>query len=463
MVYLRQSEDRADDGLGVDRQREECVRLLTARGWTLQREYVDNDVSATKSKPRPQFEEMMRAVDAGEVDVIVSRHLDRLLRRLAELERTLERCSPVGAAIITASDGIDTSTDGGRTTARILASVAQGEIERKSARQLSQARQAAKAGKWVGGRRPFGYEADGMTIRDSEAELVRQGYADILAGESLGEVARRWNAAGSTSTQHGKPWTRIGVRHVLTNARHAGLRRHGVHPDELRKNPELGVVAEAEWPPLVDEATWRAAARIIAAPEKRRGPTRGNGLLTGVCECGVCGAPVRREAARRGVPAYKCETGKHVSRRCELVDLYVSGVVLRVLKRPDAVDLWTPERPDAPELLSKADVLRRRVEDIGADYADGVIGRAEFRAMRERALSNLAEVESKIAAAGATSPLSIVASADIDADWGAMSIAQKRALIGALCTVVLLPAGQGARKFDTQTVVFRPHDPALQM
>ncbi|ASR87211.1 serine integrase [Mycobacterium phage LastHope] len=463
MVYLRQSEDRADDGLGVDRQREECMRLLTSRGWTLQREYVDNDVSATKSKPRPQFEEMMKAVDAGEVDVIVSRHLDRLLRRLAELERTLERCAPVGAAIITASDGIDTSTDGGRTTARILASVAQGEIERKSARQLSQARQAAKAGKWVGGRRPFGYEADGMTIRDCEADLVRQGYADILAGESLAEVARRWNTAGMTGPQYGKPWTFTTVREVLTNARHAGLRRHGPTQAEIRRNPEVGIVAKAEWPPLVDEMTWRAAVRIIADPSKRRGPTRGYGMLTGVCECGVCGAPVRRGTARRGIPAYKCETGKHVSRRCELVDMYVSGVVLRVLKRPDAVDLWTPERPDAADLLSKVDVLRSRIEDIGEDYADGLIDRAEFRAMRERAMSNLAEVEGMIAAAGATSPLSIVASADIDADWLAMSIAQKRALISALCTVVLLPAGQGARKFDTQTVVFRPRNPAVQM
>jgi len=36
---------------------------------------------------------MMACVDAGDFDVIVARHMDRLLRRLAEFESVLERCT----------------------------------------------------------------------------------------------------------------------------------------------------------------------------------------------------------------------------------------------------------------------------------------------------------------------------------------------------------------------------------
>src|SRR5258707_8856553 len=108
-VYLRQSHDRTGDGLGIDRQRDDVRRLIEARGWTLAAEFVDNDVSALSRKPRPQFTAMMTRVDAGEFDVIVARHIDRLLRRLAELESTLERCQAAGVAIVTASDGVDTS------------------------------------------------------------------------------------------------------------------------------------------------------------------------------------------------------------------------------------------------------------------------------------------------------------------------------------------------------------------
>ena len=74
--------------------------------------------------------------------------------------------------------------------------MAQGEVERKGARQRSAAVQAAKQGRWIGGRRAFGFEPDGVTVREAEAALIEQGYVDVLAGESLGEIARRWNAAG---------------------------------------------------------------------------------------------------------------------------------------------------------------------------------------------------------------------------------------------------------------------------
>ena len=454
-IYLRQSQDRSGEQLGIDRQRDECHRLIEARGWAMVSEYVDNDVSATSHKPRPQFDAMMAAVDRGQVDVIVARHLDRLLRRLAELEHVLERCRAAGVAIVTAADSVDTSTDGGRLVARLLSSVAQGEVERKSARQRSQALQAAAAGRWVGGRRPFGYDADGVTVREDEAKLVRQGYADIFSGESLAEVARRWQAAGYITPQ-GREWTRASVRDVLINPRNAALRRHRPGEDRvaMRRDPEIGIVGAAQWPPLVDEPTWRAAARLIADPSKRRGPNRAVGLLTGVAVCAVCEGPVRRGAARAGIGAYKCADG-HVARRSAPIDAYVEATIVEVLKRPDAADLWTPERPDAADLMAKADVLRRRLDDVEQDYLDGLTPRAKYHEQRRRIEGNLADIETKIAAAGQHSPLSIVASADADAAWAELSTAQKRTIIAALCVVVLHPSGQGARKFDPGTVTFR--------
>ena len=191
-AYYRQSQDRDGTGLGIDRQREEVRQLCKARGWKVAAEFVDNDVSALSRKPRPQFDKMMRRVEAGEFDVIVARHMDRLLRRLAELESTLVRCEKSGTVIVTAADGVDTGTDGGRLVARILASVAQGEVERKGARQKAAVVQAAKQGRWVGGRRAFGYEPDGVTVREAEAALIRQGYTDILAGESIDVYNAGW-------------------------------------------------------------------------------------------------------------------------------------------------------------------------------------------------------------------------------------------------------------------------------
>lgn len=456
-IYLRQSQDRDGTGYGVDRQREDVNRLIASRGWTAAAEFVDNDVSALSRKPRPQFVEMMTRVDAGDFDVIVARHMDRLLRRLAEFESILERCQRANTAIVTAADGVDTSTDGGRLVARILSSVAQGEVERKSARQRSAAVQAAQQGRWIGGRRAFGYEADGVTVREDEAALIKQGFADVLAGESLGEIARRWNAAGFITAQ-GKPWLRHAVKDVLTNPRQAGLRRYrqeGERPS-IRQNPELGITGEAEWPAIVDEATWRAAVRILCNPNRRRAPLGGRGLLTGLAVCGVCGETVHRGAAGRpGVPTYRCRSGAHVARKSDPVDEYVSELAIVRLTQPDAADLWTADLPDASGLMVEADTLRRRRDDIALDYADGAMDRQQFRAANARVLERLSEVESQIAAAGTSSPLAIVAAEDVRGTWVGLSVAQRRNIIAALMLPVLYSPGRGTRTFRPETIEIR--------
>lgn len=452
-LYLRQSQDRSGEQLGIDRQRDDCQRLIAARGWTVAAEFVDNDVSALSRKPRPQFNTMMARVDAGEFDVIVSRHMDRLLRRLAELENVIERCQSTGTTIVTAADGIDTGTDGGRTVARIMASIAQGEVERKAARHRSAAMQAAKQGRRIGGRRPFGYDADGVTVRSAEAALIRQGFADFLAGESFGEIARRWQSAGQRTPQ-GNDWTRYAVREVLLNPRYCALRRHVPTGDlaAMRKDPERFIVGPAAWPAIVDEPTWRAVARTMSSDDRRRAPVAAKGLLTGLGVCGVCGETVQRSGASVDAPQYRCRSRQHVTRQAQPVDDYVTEVVLERLSQPDAAKLWTAELPDAAALMAEADTLRRRRDDIAVDYADGAMDRAQFRAANERVLARLAEYEAQIAAAGSASPLAIVAAGDVRAEWERLSVTQRRNIIAALMTPVLHLPGRGTRTFRPETV-----------
>ena len=295
-----------------------------------------------------------------------------------------------------------------------------------------------------------------MTIRENEAALITQGYVDVLAGESLSEVARRWNEKGVTTTR-GKPFGRGSVKDVLTNPRHAGLRRYRPAEDRpaIRQNPELGITGAAEWPAIVDEPTWRAVVRILCDPGRRNAPRGGKGLLTGVAICGVCGKAVHRGGAVHGKPMYRCSSGRHVSRMSEPVDEYVSNVAVARLSRPDANELWAAELPDASTLMAEADTLRRRREDIALDYADSVMDRSQFRTANERVLGRLAEIEAQIAAAGATSPLAIVAVEDVAATWQGISIPQRRGIIAALMTPVLHLPGRGTRTFRPETVEIR--------
>ncbi|VXC31982.1 hypothetical protein ARTHRO9AX_270001 [Arthrobacter sp. 9AX] len=53
-IYARISSDQSGEALGVTRQLEDCRKLAADHGWTIGDEYVDNDISAYKGKPRPR-------------------------------------------------------------------------------------------------------------------------------------------------------------------------------------------------------------------------------------------------------------------------------------------------------------------------------------------------------------------------------------------------------------------------
>ena len=70
-----------------------------------------------------------------------------------------------------------------------------------------------------------------MTHRPAEVQVILDGYTAVLAGESVSEVARRFTAAGLPTPQGSTTWSRGAVKDVLTNPRHAGLRRHRTADD----------------------------------------------------------------------------------------------------------------------------------------------------------------------------------------------------------------------------------------
>src|SRR5690606_1670926 len=83
-LYARISKDRFGTELGVDRQMADLHSLAERRGSVDLRLYVDNSVSAARSrgkrKPRPEFDRLARDVQSGVVDEILAWDFDRLFR-----------------------------------------------------------------------------------------------------------------------------------------------------------------------------------------------------------------------------------------------------------------------------------------------------------------------------------------------------------------------------------------------
>ena len=52
VIYVRMSQDRSGEELGVERHEKECRKLATKLKLTVEHVYSDNDRSATTGKPR---------------------------------------------------------------------------------------------------------------------------------------------------------------------------------------------------------------------------------------------------------------------------------------------------------------------------------------------------------------------------------------------------------------------------
>ncbi len=443
-VYCRISRDKAGAGLGVERQEADCRELAARLGWTVTTVHTDNDLSAYSGKPRPGYEALLADLKTGRVDAVLAWHTDRLHRRPVELEEYIAICDARGVPTHCARAGpLDLATPSGRLMARQLGAVARYEVEHMIERQRGAKLQAGRAGKYRGGRRPFGYEADGVTVRPAEAAAVLDASQRVLHGEPLGSVARDWNSRGIT-TSTGKQWTSIAVHHLLIRARNAAVIEH-----------EGEQLAKAQWPEIVPEDTWRAVRLLLSEPGRRRPRSADRVYLgSGLFLCGYCrdGTTVRTATtvgghSHAGRPVYRCKAGAHLGRVAEPVDKLITGVVLERLSRPDArLLLHTDSGVDIAALGTEAAALRVRMEELAALFADGAVTATQLAEGTARIRARLAEVEGALATAAAGSPLAGFAdAADVQAAWNAASVSRRKAVIDVLMTVTLLPAPRGRR------------------
>lgn len=447
VIYARISKDATHNELGVQRQEKECRALCDQLGLTVAAVFVDDDRSAYTGKPRPGYQAMSAQVATGAVPVIVTWHPDRLTRHPRELEDLIDLLETHAVTVRTVQAGqYDLSTPAGRMVARIIGAAARHESEHKSARLRSEAAQRAERGEVSGGGgRPFGFEYDRVTVRDTEADMLRQAAALLIDGGTLGGIARRLNDAGHTTVDH-KPWTNVHLRRVLLRPRNAGLREHkGV------------IVGPAVWPAILDPGTYGAVRAILADPGRRLNTHRRPYLLTGgIARCGLCGARLIARPRVDGARCYICAKqiggcGK-IRRLSEPVEAEVVARLVALVSSLPTIEPVT----DTSQLDVESDIagLEQRMADLARDhYALNVIGRAEYLAARDALAAQQTVLRERLTVRPRrrhTLPT------DLAGAWEHLDHEQRRAVVTDwIDAVVIMPARPGYNRFDPDRIVVR--------
>ncbi|MHD0299882.1 recombinase family protein [Rhodococcus qingshengii] len=440
VIYTRISRDREGAGLGVDRQRSDCLALAESLGWTVVEEFSDNDISAYSGRRRPEYEAMLAMLESGGANAILVWHSDRLHRSPVELESFIDLCDRYSIAVRTVQAGhFDLSTASGKMVARMLGAAARHEVEHSIERQKRAKLQAALEGKYRGGRRAFGFEPDGLSLRTVEAEAIRQGTSRILSGVSLAQVVREWNAAGLVTTRNQRQWTSRDVKKVLLRPRNAALSLH-----------EGKIVGGAQWPAIVDPDDFHALVALLSDPKRRTSfAYERSHMGVGVYVCGVCGAKMQIATMIRGKTArakmYRCAASPHIGRIADQLDEYVSEIVIARLSLPDAAITLGSEVVDATALQVQRDGLQGRLDELASMFAqDAIDGGQLLRGSTElRARIDAIDVELRQARSSSVLSDLVLAGDRLRDVWESLSVDLQGKVVDALMTVTVLPAGRG--------------------
>ncbi|MFI2473066.1 recombinase family protein [Nocardia xishanensis] len=459
--------------VGDDRQRStggqvgDCRVRVAEHGATVGEVFIDQGRSAWNPRVRRKaWQSLMERLESGATGGVVVFDMARFSRRPIEGERLI-LAAEKGLVILDSEGEYDLSTANGRKAFRDQLNAAAYESDRLSTRVKRGKRLKAIGGETNHTHRPYGYERDGVTVRETEAGVLREMATRMLAGESLRKIAVDLNGRGIT-TSVGAQWSGEKVKRVVLNPRNGGLVAH------------LGeVVARAPGTALIGEADWERLTAMFAARGKGR-PASAEYVCSGLVHCGHCGrqltgrvmanrAPYPDGSVRRRYWCQKRVTGggcNKVSVDMLILDTAMGALVVTILSDPRHAEAVNAAAVAAAEKRAPiADALAASEElatALSARLGRGEISLERYDAAVEPLDRRIAELRGKLDALDTVavvddSEQALAESVEVwTARWEAANLAEKRTLIQRALRgkrVKIMPATTRGRLFDRDRIV----------
>ncbi|GAA1150085.1 recombinase family protein [Nesterenkonia lutea] len=411
---------------------------------------------------------MLGAVETGQIDGILVYHPDRLHRRAAELERFVDFVEKYGVEIQTVSQGaVDLTTSSGRMVARMLGAASQHEVDRARERMIRAKKQMVETGKYRGGPRPYGFEGNGIVVRDDEAAVIRYATTAVIADRTLAAIARDLNSKGKR-TSSGKEWTYSRLKEVLVRPRNAGLSARGTPQRRATRDSgrrEFEVLGRAVWPAIVEESDWRTAVSKLTDPSRlRQNGNDARWLGSGLYKCGKCGSSMRTapygdssKPKQERKHLYRCTSAAHLTISTDKTDEFVRAVVVELLDDSDIAARMEPGNQGLARYRKRREALRIDTRRHFDDYKAGYLSGPEYNEVKRDVESEMAQVDAQISRALSSSTTSaVLAAQNPAAAFLAAPIDTQKAIVRVLMTIEIKPVSKRGARWSSERVACMP-------
>ncbi|MBQ6874764.1 MAG: recombinase family protein [Lachnospiraceae bacterium] len=313
-AYCRVSTDREEQSNSFESQRE-FFREWIARNpeWELVEIFADEGISGTGTKKRKEFNRMIAAAKAGQIDLILTKEVSRFARNTVDTLQYTRDLRKIGVYVYFLSDNIHTKDPSAELRLTIMASVAQEESRKTSERVKWGQRRRMEQGV-VFGRDLLGYRVKNgkLEVHEDEAEIVRLIFSKFLnEGKGAYVIAGELTAAKVPTAPHMKGWSGVNILRILKNEKYCGdlVQKKTYTPDYLshekkynRGEEELVVLRNHHEAIVSREIFMRVQEELGQRAALKQKKARHSGVypLSGKVICGECGSVMVARSKPRG-------------------------------------------------------------------------------------------------------------------------------------------------------------------
>lgn len=316
-LYIRLSREDGDkeESSSVTNQREILKRFISEQNnFFIVKEYVDDGWSGTNFN-RPSFKEMIKDIEKGIIDTVITKDLSRLGRDYIETGYYLQRYFPENQVrYIALLDNIDTMEDAGMSDIAPFKSIINDMYVKDISKKIkSSLVERKKAGNFLGVTAPYGYKKDDLIkyhliVEEEEAKAVKRIFKLFLEGNGLTKIAQILTKEGISvpgeTRNIGKTrktilynsWKQTTIRRILENQVYLGdlvqLKRKKVnYKSKVRvKVPiEDRIICKGTHEAIISVEEFESVQKILSKNKSFKG-TKHDYLFKGLLYCAECGS-----------------------------------------------------------------------------------------------------------------------------------------------------------------------------
>ncbi len=459
-VYLRLSkedgdvcgEGRKEESNSITNQKRLIHDFLKGReDIRVFKEYVDDGYTGSDFL-RPSFQEMIKDMEEGKVNLIIVKDLSRFGREYIEAGRYLQKIFPAaGVRFIAVTDHYDSLT-ADRTEKSIVIPVKNFVNDAYSADLSVKIRSHLESkrgnGEYTGAYVSYGFRKDSSDhnklVADPVAgENVKRIFRWKLDGMSNSQIAEKLNALGIPAPADYKRslgiryrsgfqkslysgWSPVAVGRILSNPLCKGMVVQGKKERINHKIKKMAAKPESEQSiyrqedlVLIGEKQFDAMQGLLKKDIRTNPGQEGAYLFSGILYCPDCGRQmIRRKTTHKGKQTifYICKTynvektcTRHSIKEQELVTLVTEAVKAQAQMAADEEEILkavgeameripTVSLTDTrlPELEKELEENAAMLSGLYTDWMDGILSKEEYEEMKVFYSGRCGELEGQI-------------------------------------------------------------------